>query len=214
MYEQTTTDAFSQGKGARSYRGLKIVAVITILLIAFIGIGYSVYFWQQNKDLQSDIDNKSKQIQNLNKEVNSLKLIGSNATSSNQNVISIRELGISITVPDSLKDLSYSYKSSAVGTNITKMANLSTQAITDEYAATSECASSSSSPPMGALYKVAGTYPEDVHFGPQLVKQFSSYYIAYLSPQSACSSRPSSGLNPTYPSLADFKNSLSTVKEL
>lgn len=213
MNEQITTSTSSHVGKLRNRDGLKIFVVILLFLIAIAGVGYSVYFWQQNKNLQTDVNNKSTQIHDLNIEVNSLESANAINVESNQNVIPIRELGISITVPDSISDLTYSYSSHITETSITKTVGFSTQAITDEYAGTNVCASYDSAPPLGTFYKLNGTYPNDSTYSPVLVKQTASYYIAYQSPQADCAINQS-GTNSTYATLTDFKNSLSTVKEL
>lgn len=124
-----------------------------------------------------------------------------------ETTISIKELGVSITVPDSIQDLTYTYTL----TNGVGSASFSTTTITNDYEG---CGSSGNAPPLGDLEKVNGTYPSGDQAGPALIRQFPAYYIARETPQAACWTNQTPGPNPLFPQLTDFNNSLSTIKEL
>ncbi len=69
------------------------------------------YFWQMSQDNQSQLAAKDEEIQKLSGQVASLQESSTKPASTDTNIIVIRELGISITVPDSIKDLTYAYRS-------------------------------------------------------------------------------------------------------
>jgi len=192
------------------YKGSRKFLVILLALIAVAGIGYSAYAWTQNNTLQSSVTSKDTQIKNLDAQVSTLKSTSTTtttttATNTAGNVISIRELGLSITVPDSIKDLTYSYSSGGGVESV----RFSTKALTDKYASTKECTSFGSAAPLGSLDKFSGQYKAgDSVVG--LLKQFTTYYISYSSPQATCADTQK-----TVPTeLQVFKDSLTTIKEL
>jgi Tfp pilus assembly protein PilV len=215
MNEQPTiTERPIIDKTKKNFKGLKIFAVIILSILMLGGAGYSAYAWQQNQNLSSSSNTQKNTIKDLEQQLSSLKNSGvTNNTQLVGNTVSLRELGISITVPDSVKDLTYSYSSYASGSSKRESVSFSTKALTDKYAAESECTSFGTAPPLGGLSKVAGKYPVDanVQNAPgTLVKQFASYYIAYSNPQSICSSTETD----ISVELSDFKKSFSTIKEL
>jgi cell division protein FtsL len=192
----------------------KIVIILLLTLIILGSVSYSVYSWLQNQQQKTDLNSKNAQISKLNDELSSLK--SESKAESKSNVIPIKELGISITVPDSISDITYSYesyKSNGTIENARETVGLSTKSLTDTYASTADCTSFDSSPPLGTLSKVVGVYPEvpNVHNTPgRLVKQFDGYYIAYTNSQSLCANGQTSA-----PEEYDiFIEYLPTVKEL
>ena len=194
----------------KSRKGLKLVAIILLVLLAVAGVGYSAYAMMQNASQKTQLSDKDAQINTLNVKVASLETKTSSttaatATKSTGNVIPIRELGLSITVPDSIKDLTYSYSSSSYG----ESTQFSTKAITKKYQSKSECTSFGSAPPLGAISKSSGKAPVEMASA-QVVKQFSDYYVSYSSPQATCSDTQTSAP----PELQIFKDSLTTLKEL
>lgn len=136
--------------------------------------------WQQNQNLRSDIENKKNTVSNLEQQLAAEK---NGLETGSTNDIIIRELGISVTVPDSIKDITYSYRGEGI-------VSFSTKTLTDEYIETGECTSFGSAPPLGSLVKIEGQYPEDPNVdntpADKLVKQFATYYIGYRSPRSLC----------------------------
>jgi len=183
---------------------VKAVLIVLLVLLAVAGIGYSVYAWTQNNALQSDVSNRDAQIKTLSTEVSSLKAASTEEGTAG-NVIQIREMGLSIAVPDSIKDLTYSYAKSKSGP---ELVSFSTKAITDKYSSTSACVAFSASPPLGALAKVNGKYDAAKATSP-LLKQFDTFYVMYAVPPTNC--------DPTLSVATEreaLKTALSTIKEL
>lgn len=119
--------------------------------------------------------------------------------SATPDLIKIPQLGIEISVPASLEDLTYatgaenSFGSGTTGTG----AWLSTKALA---AADANCTASTGANanggytggPLGVIAKINGTYPTNpTDSSGDLVLQESGYYIAYQPSQSACSTSQS-----------------------
>jgi|GEM_PF-2133221 len=109
-----------------------------------------------------------------------------------ETVVPIKELGISITVPDSIKDLTYTYTADGTptrvgGSNIVVgSVNFSTTSLTAKYPA----CSSDKANPLGGLTKITGVYTDGV-LGPTwsgggMAKQFSDSFLTFAGPQFAC----------------------------
>jgi hypothetical protein len=173
MDDQLTNTGPSTGGGA----GKKVLWVILVLILIG-GAGYGTYYWQQQQitKLNNQITALNSQVTSLNTQVTSLNAQLKKATA-NQNVVKITTLGIELTVPDSIKDLTYS------PTTGTTTANLSTASLTK---ADSACSATSASP-LGIFTKVSGQFPTTGTPPGKLVKQFTSYYISWTSPQATCS---------------------------
>lgn len=195
-------------------RGLKIAGLSISALIMVAAIGYSAYAWQQNQTLQADTATKTAQISKLTQEIGALKAVpvstptpqppAAPTQKPNENVITIKELGISITVPDSIKDITYAY--GGFGPGSAEMVNLSTKALTDK---SPTCRAYGTSPPLGGLSKVAGTYVKGAPHALDLVKQFKTYYIGHSSPHAVCDLQAD-----ILPKMNAFKQALATAKEL
>lgn len=158
--------------------------IIIGLVIALIGsLGF--IFWQNysNKNASgNDTNSNSSQVKDAVD-------IDKQEELNNKNVIKFKELGISIVVPDSIKDITYNYETGETGGVVDGATGLSTTSITNKYA---ECAADGTAPPLGVLFKVDGYYPDEVNVMTtpgKLVKQFDGYYIAYRNPQSMCSTQ-------------------------
>lgn len=195
-------------------KGWKILVTV-IALIAIAALAYAVYAFMQNKSQEASISDKDQQIKTLNGQIATLQS-GNNSNSatatttpvpstSTGTTIAFRELGISLTVPDSIKDLTYSYSSGSDFENV----NLSTKAITDKYSNTNSCTSFGTAPPLGGMSKINGK-PQGPLTGQVLVKQFSTYYITYSAPQSDCVDTQASAAA----QIQALKDSFSTIKEL
>jgi outer membrane murein-binding lipoprotein Lpp len=164
--------------------GLKKALIFVLVLVLIGGVGYGVYYWQQQqvKTLNTEVNTLTVQAAGLNKQITTLnaqvKADTKTAAVANQNVIKITNLGIQITVPDSIKDLTFT-------TSSTTESGLSTASLTSKNATCS-----ATDMPLGNLNKATGTYPANptINNAPgALVKQFNGFYIAYSSPQAACS---------------------------
>lgn len=199
----------------KSHKGMKIVGVILLVLLLLGTSGFGAYAYMQNMQLKTDISSRDAKISDLDSQVAKLKADNKTASEAQQttsNTFNLTELGISIVLPDATKDVTYSYagKTSASGID-TSTVTLSTKTLTD---LDKTCSSFGIAPPLGSLNKTTGQYPKDANVqtaSGTLVKQFSGYYIAYVSPQSTCSSKQPTNFTDT---LLKFKTALSSVKEL
>ncbi|MDB5176571.1 MAG: hypothetical protein JWN75_239 [Candidatus Saccharibacteria bacterium] len=195
-----------------SHNKLKIFLVILLAFVASGLAGASLYYWTQNHEQSSLISAKDKQIQTLNAQITTLKkptLTPTPSTVVNANIISIKELGISFTVPDSLTDLTYSYTSFSSASSKSESVSFSTKAITDKYASTKDCTSYGSAPPLGGISRYEGQNdPKNPHG--ILIKQFDKFYIEYASPQATCTDNQTS----VAAEIKLLKDSLSTIKEI
>lgn len=129
-------------------------------------------------------------------------------------VLKIPELGIQITVPNGLKDLTYQIKTLTLKDGSqSPTAFFSTPALT---AYDPNCAGINT--PIGSLGRGNGQYPSNdptaaLDYG-QLVKQFPTFYIAVGYPNGACSTKPN------FPEPAsgnwkdEYSSSLSTIQSL
>lgn len=181
--------------------GLKTILLLIAVVIAIAGIVYAVYATMQNTTNTANIKAKDDQIKTLNAKINTLEAPASAVVDGN--VIQIRELGISITVPDSLKDLTYSY----VGNDTVY---LSTKTTTDKYVSTNVCSSFGVSPPLGAIAKVDGEHTGEGTNPQAPFKQFAGNYILYSAPQSGCADDAGEFTQ----EINAIKSAVSTVKKL
>jgi len=112
------------------------------------------------------------------------------AAATNQNVVKIPELGIQITVPDNIKDLTYQVHTGTVNGKQATFAFFSTAAL-----AHLDAGCSPSIAPLGSLERGDFQYPtNDPYAAPTygvLVKQFPTFYISAGFPQAACSTHAS-----------------------
>lgn len=141
--------------------------------------------------------------------------------SANTNVMQIKELGISIVVPGSMKDLTYAYYpaegsprlNAKYDNRIVGYVNFSTRSLT---AADPECAPEKANP-LGGATKITGTYKDGLFAGGawsggSIVKQFDDSFLTYVGPQYACQDPKSN-----FKFIADFNavaNALKNAKEL
>jgi len=201
----------------KSHKGMKIVGVILLVLLLLGTSGFGAYAYMQNMQLKTDISSRDGKISDLDSQISKLKADNKTASDAQQteaasNTLKVAELGISVALPDATKDTTYSYagKTSVSGID-TSTVTLSTKTLTD---LDKTCSSFGIAPPLGSLNKTTGQYPKDANVqtaSGTLVKQFSGYYIAYVSPQSTCSSKQPTNFTDT---LLKFKTALSSVKEL
>jgi hypothetical protein len=129
--------------------------------------------------------------------------------SSNTTVVKIPDAGIQITVPNSLKDLTYHTVKAADGT-IT--ATFSTKTLAT---AVPSCAANQNNGAFDAIVRGNGQYPGPAPRSGGLIKQYGSFYIAYLLPTGPCAK----GMTPANQNLVDsqsqeFYTALSTVQAL
>lgn len=103
------------------------------------------------------------------------------------NIVKIPELGVQFNVPDSIKDLTYSYRTSQTSDGKKMLiVDFSTTKLTTLDA---ECAANKTMA-LGAMAKVDGNYPTEdsqkAEVG-SLAKQFNTYYVSFSRPQAYCS---------------------------
>jgi hypothetical protein len=196
--------------GFSAIEGLLIVLAIAVLAAG----GLAVY--QHNRVKVTDAAPNSNQTTNQQT---------TTTTTPNQNVVKIPELGIQITVPDSIKDLTYQV--STVTLRNGNKGTLATFSTTSLTAADASCNPSSIA--VGSLEKASGQYPtasEDQYatldYG-QLVKQFPTFYISGgVEHQAGCSTSASAGSAAAATSInstangdgSAFEAALSTIQPL
>jgi len=194
----------------KSRKGLKLLTLFILILVALSAIGYAIYAWQQNQNLSAAISSKDNEIEKLKK---SSEPAESAFMPVDIAIVPIRELGISITAPESLNDLTFSY-STLKGSNYdAQVVYFSTKTLTDKD---QECSSHNSAPPLGLLARVEGQFPTTLNVdtapGP-LVKQFANFYIASRAPQATCTDDVQLSTD-SQNAFTSFKKTFSSIKEL
>jgi len=116
--------------------------------------------------------------------------------------LELSSLGIDITVPNAINDLTYAAPDASGGYG------LSTKTLTNDDA---NCTATGTAPPLGDFFKESGAYPESGAPG-RLVQQFSSTYIAWSPPKVACSTS-SSVIELTHQQVQDLELSFNTIEE-
>ncbi len=175
------------GKLRNNESGFGVVEIILVLVIvALIGaVGYLVYK-NHSKTVVTPVAATTTTKPATTSPAKTATL--STATPvANANLIKLSELGVEITVPDSIKDLTYkvfTYTGTSAALHddsgkplATTQANMSTSSL---LADNTSCTPASS--PLGILFKVDGTYPTNPtsdNAGGKLVKQFGGFYIGY-----------------------------------
>jgi competence protein ComGC len=129
-------------------------------------------------------------------------------TNSTTTVINVSAADFSITVPNSIKDLTYHIAADSNGQIIV---NFSTQTITDTVPA---CAANLGTGAFDSIERGNGQYTGPVNASSgALIKQYPTYYIAYILPQGPCATHLSPQNQTLLDSAAqDFYSSLSTVQ--
>lgn len=156
-----------------------VIIILIILVLGFIGwYGWKAYENRGNSDNSQPAPQNTQQ--------------GNTTTTTsdapNGTVIKIKSLGLEITVKDSLKDITFVSKNGALA-NKTKYSSVNISSAT-LISLDSKCKATSSSAPLGTIYKTAGTYPanaDNKNSTGQLIKQFDKYYVAYAGPKDFCS---------------------------
>jgi hypothetical protein len=200
----------------------KILTIVLGLIILLVVVGgvYGIYSWQHSKvnTLTSDNTALSADVTSLQSQLSStnqkLALLESTATTSS--TIKFTTLGISISLPSALKDLVFTDNASPAkltvnGASVTPISvNLSSASLTNL-----DSACSTANAALGVLSKTTGTYPATpttANSSGTLIKQYSTYYIAYTSP-AACSKTTTT--NTTQSSLvSDLKTALNNITVL
>ncbi len=180
-----------QNYGSKGSKAMTTILGIIIVLLIVGGI-YGVYSWQHKKVTQANSANATLnyQIASLQNQLNTANksLAAAQAALSNS-TINISALGLSLTVPSSLKDLTMATNAAPAkltvnGASVTPTeVNLSSTSLT---ALDSACSADKAA--LGILSKTAGQYPTAptaTNSSGTLIEQFTNYYLAYSAPN-AC----------------------------
>ena len=183
-----------------------IEVVVAVAAIAIIGVaGWFVY--QHNRVKVSDAAAGG---QTTNQGTNQQQSTTPPAATT---VVKIPELGIQITVPNDMKDLTYSVKTLTMKDGSqSPTAFFTTSALT---ALDANCAGVNT--PLGTLGRDEGQYPSGdptaaLDYG-QLVKQFPTFYIAAGYPNGTCSTKSSVAAS-VNKFKAEFEAALPTIEAL
>lgn len=190
-----------KGQGFGLVSDLVVIVVITVLVTG----GTLIYRHNRNKTANSTSSSVN---------ASTTSPTTSSTSSTNQNIKKIPELGIQITVPDSIKDLTYTPGTVTSNGQSMPVADFSTQSLTVMEPA---CASTNQpSTALGRLAKTNGQYPADASTASgKLVKQFSTYYIiSYNAPQASCAVNNGSAEKLRESQVADFQAALSSVQQI
>lgn len=154
-------------------KGFTLVEVLLLIVVLILvgGLGYLGY---------KQVNKKSSTSTSTTTATTTKTTTPATTPTPNQNIVKIPELGIQITVPDSIKDLTYK----AENMDGVEYTSFSTTTVTNLDAA---CSATNGA--IGRLSKTSGQYSSIGTNGESgsLVKQFSTFYILFSSPQSTCS---------------------------
>lgn len=160
--------------------GFSIVVLLVVIAViaALAGTGWVVY--QRVKPGTAKTNTTSNQNQTNQHAGNT----GNPQTQAN--TFRIPELGIELTLPDSLKDLKYAVDTNSVpGTTFVRFTTATLEA---QDGAGSQCTAAQSA--LGVMWKSASN-PADTGAAATASKQIGDVYILYNRPQQGCSSNPS-----------------------
>jgi len=187
--------------------GFSTVGIITLLLVVVAAVtvtGVAVFHKPSvHKDATSGTQTQPA--------ANSSSSAPSSAsTVSTQNQVVIPELGITLTVPNAIKDLQYTAVAKVSAQNVSSVDLTTKSLVTAEPACDTTGASPSA---FGRLSKTNGQYPSDPSLASgRLVKQFSSFYISYVAPQASCAVSNANAETLLESQRADLQAALSSVQ--
>ena len=177
-----------------SNKGSKFLTFLLVIILVAVIVGgiYGVYNWQHSSVTQLTTENQSLSAQLAAKEsqLSAVQKQLAAAQPTQTTTIDFSALGISLSVPSALKDITTETKANptklaVAGASVTPTEiNLSSTTL---VALDSSCSTSNAA--LGVLSKTSGTYPSSptaTNSSGTLVEQFSGYYIAYTAPL-ACS---------------------------
>ncbi len=174
----------NQQKNKQSGFSLIEVLISLVIVALLITVGILVYKNQQKSKVNTSSTNTQA--------TKSTTIVSPNT---NQNIIKFNQLGVEISVPDSIKSISYTMTGNIVY-------------VTDNVADTNSnnyggnCS-------IAALVRFNGQYNANSMNG-TLAKQFSTFYITYAHPQAACGNTPTD-INQFSADVNAFSSSLSTL---
>lgn len=197
-------------------RGASILIVIlAIVIVGIIAIaGLLIYSKKVNptKNATADVTDSAK----LKGDPKTKQVEPEPATEMNKNIVKIPELGIQLTVPDSIKDLTYkAYTGSEVEGRSASAARFSTASLTQ---LDSKCEPEAM--PLGSISTIQGQYPGDPKDANNidkyglLYKQFSAFYVIVGGPQEGCSTNNKDALSAQSTYKSEFTAAQSTIKPI
>ena len=155
-----------------------IVVIAILVLLAGAGIGYSLVLLKDNDSLNVKVSSLESQLEAEQTRQPDIIEEEDADVAVEANIINIYELGVALNVPESLKDLSYSYSVAVFGSGEThEIVTFSTKAITDNYSSVGDC--SPAVGPLGSLTK----RPGQAGGSGALVKQFNDYHLVFVLPE-------------------------------
>lgn len=189
-----------------------LTAATTAIVVGF-GTNYLL---TQNRDtdaaqLEAQILGLETQVADLEAQIVDLKNSDEDSgqdDGSAESTFKFTELGVQITIPESIKDLIYTASSGKLMSgpeSVTAKVATSSVVKLDKKCSTS----------LGALSRVSGQYPSSPNpenASGTLVKQFQSFYIGYTHPQSLCSD-DNSVEEKVYAARTTFRNAFGTIVE-
>ncbi len=165
--------------------------LVILIVVIFAGGIYGVYMYQQKKINTANASIATLTVANTSLKSQLAKAKTTTTTSVSINgqstatgssttltVFKVPELGISLALPANLADITY------VATSTKTTVNLSSQNLA---AADPACTASATVAPLGSLTKVTGQFPTTPSTTTSLVKQYPTYYIAYIKAAADCS---------------------------
>jgi hypothetical protein len=178
--------------------------ILVIVIVVLIGVG-GLLVYRDHKTTPTSVATKS-----IKSTITTPKATTPVTTPSTTTVVKIPQLGIEVTVPNSIKDLTYAYRTSTTGFGNNEqllIADLSTASLT---ALDSNC-SASNQTAFGAISEANGTYPADpsdqANVG-QLIKQFPNFYVTWSSEsQTSCTADGNTAANTLLASQKQIVNS-------
>lgn len=189
----------NRGPGGNTIIGIIIVIVVAAMLVA----GVTIYKHENRKKSVPSATSQSAPAQ-TGTEASTTVPVSTTAE------IKIPELNIKITAPSSLSDLTYTTSSYSAAGESSPVADFTTTSLVKL-----EPACSKGTAALGRLIKTSGQYPSDTTLASgKLVKQFSSFYISYNSPQASCAINNSSAQSLLDSQRKDFQTALSSVQSL
>jgi len=150
-------------------RGFTIVETLLALLVAAV-IGFGGYYVWHNQHSKTTTTSPAKTVATNSQPTTSAKVAST--------FLAFKELGVQITVPETLKGLSYSARE---GTSITGEPTTFIYLTSDAFKSfVTSCGGTDTAASFAGINKVTGTYPTNPT--PQnsdgaLLKQFSGFYI-------------------------------------
>jgi hypothetical protein len=205
----------ARNKNDQSGYGVVIIVVAVLIIGLIIGTGWFIMNKKDGMPKSATEISKGNTKLEANPELKQAQSMPS-ATEIDKNLVKIPELGIQMTVPDSIKDLTYkAYTGGQVQGRPAAAARFSTAALT-----TLDAKCGPDEMPLGSISTVQGQYPGDSNdinnidkYG-KLFKQFPESYVIVGSPQAGCSVNNKEALAAQSAYRSDFSTAKETIEPL